>query len=59
MTLGLLVLEADRGERGVRRGRLVVDDAVAARRELALGHGRHLGRGDEALRGVARHFSGH
>ena len=36
--------------------RLVVDDGVAARFELALGHGRHLGRGDEAFRGVGRHF---
>ena len=50
------MLEAYRGERRVRRARLVVDYRVAAGRELAVGHGRHLSRGDEAFRGVARHF---
>ena len=50
------MLKADRSERRVCRARLVVDDAVAAGRKLALGHGRHLSRGDEPFRGVARHF---
>jgi len=52
----LFMLEANRGERSVCRARLVVDYRVAAGRELAVGHGRHLIRGDEPFRGVARHF---
>ena len=38
--------------------RLVVDDGVRARFELRLRYRRHLGRGDEPFRGVARHLLG-